>query len=292
MDIRHTTFAGAMRATTAGVVAVTLVGMARGAEVEVANCLVVPNKDVEVSARIEGEIRSVAVKEGDAVEAGQRLAQLVDDQARIEEKVRALDAADDSKIKIGKLQVDVLKYKLESDRRLAKTKSVSELELLQSEARLRIGELQVKQGESELQRAKLIHQLTAKKLDDYRVVAPISGVVARQLKESGEAVKPREPVFRIVDVRVVLVEGYLPVAHLRRVAIGQRVSVRLGIDPDRAYAGKVVFKDVQVESASDTFRVKAEVANPELTILAGLRATMRITLGPVAETGKGKPKRK
>ena len=275
---------------TTVVMAATTMGAAWGAEppteVEVPNCLIVPNKDVEVSARIEGEIRAVLVDDGDPVKVGQRLAQMVDDQAQIEERIRALAAADDTKIRIAKFQHDVLKYKLESDRRLRKTKSISELELLQSEARLGIGTQQVRQSEMELERAKLMHTLSATKLRFHRVISPIDGEVAQTFKEAGEAVRMHDPILRIIDISVVRVEGYLSVKYLDAVRKGQSVVVRLTRTPDQAYRGTLIFTDVQVESASDTFRVKAEVPNPKGLIRPGLRATMRIILTPAPKKGK------
>ena len=72
------------------------------------------------------------------------------------------------------------------------------------------------------------------------------------------------------------VEGYLPIRYLRQVRVGQKVTVRLEIDPNRAYSGTVAFVATEVDASSNTFRVKAEVPNPDGSIQPKLRARMVI----------------
>ena len=266
----------------AGALACVPGGAARAAEttVLVENCLVAPNKDIEVSARIEGEIREVLVTEGDSVKKGQLLAQLVDDHAQVETQIRLMESTDTIKIRSAELQLSVLEYKLKSDEELLKKRAVSELDVLQSRARVEIAKLQIEQSKMERERAKLLHRMSERKLADHQVRAPIAGVVAETTRDTGEGVKPRDAIFRIIDVHVVRVEGYLPVTYLRRVRVGQPVVARLRLigEQGRTYPGKVVYTDEEVEAASNTFRVKAEVANAAGRLQPGMRATMEITL--------------
>ena len=267
-----------------GIVAIALGRAAPGAQVDavvVDDCLIVSMKerDIIISARIEGEIKTMFFKQGDPVKEGQVIAQLVDDEAKHEVEIRRMDAESDVKILAAEAMVKVRDFDYKAKTELyTKRKAVSEFEWRMAEANLEVAKLQVEQSKVDQQRAKVLYRLSQRRLEDYKVKAPISGVLHQMVKSAGEGVKPREPMFRLLDTRVVLVEGYLDVAYLDQVQEGQSVTVCVTLYEKQTFPGKVVFKDIQVESASDKFRVRAEVANPDGRIRPGLRAMMRIRL--------------
>ena len=278
-------------AWAAGIITAFVLGAAAHAaetHVTVDDCLVVPKeeKDITVSARIEGEIKQVFVKQGDRVKAGQVLAQLVDDQAKLEVEIRRMEAESEIETLAAEATVKVRDFDYQAKANLFKTKAISEFELRMAEANLEVAKLQVEKSKMDRERAKVLHRLSQKRLDDYKVKSPIDGVLHEMARGAGEGVKPREPMFRILDTSAVLVEGYLDVAYLDRVREGQPVTVRVSLYKKRTFAGTIVFKDIQVESASDKFRVRAEVPNPDERIRPGLRATMTITL--TRPSGKAK----
>ena len=113
-------------------------------------------------------------------------------------------------------------------------------------------------------------------------ISPFDGEVVAVTKVAGESATIGEPVFRVVDSRTMKVTGHLDVADASRLARGRRARVTLevrGADlpiEARAFEGRVVFVDAQINRETQTCRVIVEVPNPESVLRAGMEAQIEI----------------
>jgi len=251
--------------------------------IEVDSCLVSAHRDVAVSARIDGELTPLPdsakvkrIEEGMRVEAGQLLAQLVDTQAAILVQIQEAEANNNAPVEAAQLRFDEQRFTHIGNKTLFDKEAIPEFEFKKSEIRLALTKVLIRDAEFKVQKAKLTAGVARARLTDHQVRAPIAGVIVEKGKEVGEAVKAREPIFRILDTRTVYVEGWLPIRYLRQVRLGQKVTVHLEIEPERAYPGTIAFVATEVDASSNTFRVKAKVPNPDGSIQPKLRAKMII----------------
>jgi multidrug efflux pump subunit AcrA (membrane-fusion protein) len=118
-----------------------------------------------------------------------------------------------------------------------------------------------------------------KRLDDTRLVAPISGNISMRRIDAGQTVAAGMPVLSIVELNPVKVRVGVPEAEIGKVHQGAPAEISVPSLDGRRFAGKVAIIGVAAEPASRTYTVKILVANPGPVLLAGMVAEARI-FGP------------
>lgn len=131
-------------------------------------------------------------------------------------------------------------------------------------------------AEAKFRQAKANVQLNAKRLADTRLLAPITGVVARRMTDPGETVAAGMPVFSVMDLNPVRVRVGVPEAEIARVQPGRPAVVRIPSMGGQDFPGKVELVGYAAESQSRTFAVRILVPNPKLVLRAGMIAEAEI----------------
>ncbi len=212
--------------------------------------LVLPLKEVVVSAPVQARIERLAVKEGDRVKAGDTLAQLY---SRIEE----LDTQR-TKAALEKREFD---YK--GSKNLSADSIISQDEALKAKI--------------ELDLARLQHEQAAEVLAQRTIKAPLDGIVVEKHQEAGETVAASQPLFRLVDISRLYVQFYVRAEDAGAIRLGETMEVRCPVaDATRVFPGKVDFVDPRVDAASGLMRVKVLLDNADAALKPGLRATVAI----------------
>jgi len=148
----------------------------------------------------------------------------------------------------------------------------------------------IAQAEARHKQAEAALALAETKLGYARLVAPIRGVVLSENVEPGEYVAPGTPVVTVGDLAHPWLRAYINETDLGRVKHGQKVHVTTDTYPDKVYEGRVSFiaseaeftpKNVQTqkERVKLVYRIKIDVANPELELKPGMPADAKILLG-------------
>ena len=118
-----------------------------------------------------------------------------------------------------------------------------------------------------------------KRLNDTRLVAPISGNIAMRKVDPGQTVAAGMPAFTIVELNPVKVRVGVPEAEIGKVHQGAKAEVTAPSLDGRCFKGKVSIIGVAAEPASRTYTVKILVPNSGPVLLAGMVAEARI-FGP------------
>ena len=263
-------------------------------ELEVPSVLIKLIEQVDVPAREAGVLASINVREGQPVEEGALLAQIVDTEAQIAEKRAGIEleiarknTKNDVNIRFAKKSTQVAKAELrraeesieqyhksisdsEMDRlRLVVERSVLEEEQAEYEARIAEYTLQIKENE---------HQAAEEQVRRRKIVAPLSGVVVDVQRFRGEWVQPGDAVLRILRMDRFRAEGFVSVESLRHDLMD--CSVRLEVDlPGEAgvsFPGKIVFLSPEIDPVNAEVRVWAEIENRGMRLRPGMRAKMII----------------
>jgi RND family efflux transporter MFP subunit len=168
-----------------------------------------------VKARVAGELQGLTVREGDLVKEGQLIARVesTEFQARVRQAQQQAESA--------KAQVDIAKRSFENNRSLVDQGFISKTALESSLASLAA-------AEANFQAAQAGAEVAVKSLQDTVLRAPISGLIAQRLAQSGERVGIDARIVEIVDLSRLELEASLSPADSLRVAVGQ--TARLNIE--------------------------------------------------------------
>lgn len=116
--------------------------------------------------------------------------------------------------------------------------------------------------------------LAAAEIDRTRIVAPFAGLLESDSAELGSLLSAGGLCATIVALDPIRLVGYVPEAEVDRIAPGATAGARLA--SGREVLGRVSFVSRAADSTTRTFRVEAEVANPDLSIRDGQSAEIMV----------------
>jgi RND family efflux transporter MFP subunit len=210
---------------------ITAIGSARGVHA------------VEVTPEVAGRLLALAVAPGDRVEAGDVIADLDDEAARLAAERARLVLADATAT-------------LERLDRLQASGSATSLQRQEAELALRTADLALQAAERDLA--------------DHRLTAPIGGYVGLIEVQVGNLLSPSSVVTRIEDRSSLILEFRVPERVAALIGPGDAVEVNAISAPQEPLQGRIVAVDNRVDDASRTLRVEAEIANPDDRLRAGM----------------------
>ena len=126
--------------------------------------------------------------------------------------------------------------------------------------------------QTDLQGAKLDYDMAVQALEEKTIKSPLSGIIVKRYKEPGESVDRTEKLYDIVDIDQVYVQFYLNPSYMEKLSVGDIVPVRFPAlkEGQQEYKAKVSFIDPRIDAASQLFRVKLLLDNPQHVIKAGM----------------------
>jgi multidrug efflux pump subunit AcrA (membrane-fusion protein) len=233
--------------------------------------------EVVVAARLLSYVRSMPVREGDAVSAGQTLVTLDDRELRSAvESARASQSEAESAILVAEQGISAARSQLHlaelthtryAD--LLAQESVSQQEFDVAEARLASAKTALASAESgkkqaEAKRAQAdAASVRAEVALGYAVItAPIAGVVTERMVDPGALASPGAPLLRIEQVGSYHLEVSAPESRRHRLGVGQVVPLEIdALKEQGRLEGPITEIVPAVDARSRTFTVK--VALPD-----------------------------
>jgi RND family efflux transporter MFP subunit len=130
--------------------------------------------------------------------------------------------------------------------------------------------------ESGLQQTKSMAAIARKNLDDCKLYAPRSGVIATRSVESGAGIMPGVAAFKLVTVETVFVKISVPENEISSTAKGQEARVEVPALDNKSFTGKIELKGITANSVSHTYEVKIGIANPQSELMPGMVCKVRL----------------
>lgn len=232
---------------------------------------------MSASALTPGVVREVLVLEGDHVTAGQVVARLIDDQAKL-----ALRRAD-ADVEVKAADLAAVEDELARKQKLVEIGGVSVGEV----ARLA---LRVQAAKASLAQVVATRDESALALARTEVRAPASGVVMARLVTTGSFVgmSPESmAVVQIFDPASLQVRTDVPLADAGRLAIGQSAEVQVDALPGQTIRGRIIRLVQQADIAKNTLQAKVLLENPPAGLVPDMLARVRIQLGSTKSGAAG-----
>ena len=118
--------------------------------------------------------------------------------------------------------------------------------------------------------------LAKKRLADARLVAPLSGIIARRAIEVGSSVAPGQAAFTIVDLDPVRVRVGVPEGDIGHITSGETAVVRIPA-LDTSFTGRVTLIGVAADPTTRSYTVEISVPNPARRLRAGMVAEATVS---------------
>jgi multidrug resistance efflux pump len=275
-----------------------------------------PAQSMTIAAQIDGQIETVSVSEGGAVEANGAIAQLTNAAIQreatvsraqrewIEARLRRgghgaprVSAPSGDGVAITAAILEKRRQRLDTMRRLRKSNDISARELEEaeiaylfaqrdynSERRAAVGAPVVSDDlellRIEKQKADAEASFASSRQAQLRIVSPIKGTVTRLHVTPGQSVYPRDPIADVSNLSSMVVQGEVAPELLRYLKAGMAVDVKIYSVPPRVFAEEIdSIRPVQTgASGSPSATVIVTIANPDGSLQPNSQAT--ITLRP------------
>ena len=237
---------------------------------QVLGCVIEPDETAEIGSPVVGVVASIVSERGDRVERNQELARLRANVERASVEVAEARTEADAEVRAAKTNADFLRQKLARAEDLVALNFVSKqaLEQARVDSRMAVERLAQAREQQHVWQREL--NLANAQLQMRTIRAPFDGIIVDRYVSVGERIED-EPLFRIVKTDPLRVEIVAPSTMFGTVSMGSVVTVRPELPNAPALLAQVVLVDLVIDGASNTFRVRATLPNPDGAMPSGLR---------------------
>lgn len=202
-----------------------------------------PRRRAVLAAEVPGVIEELHVDVGDAIEAGGLVARI--DTRGTRQQLAEAEA-------LHRQAVD----RAERAEALFARRSITEPQRIDAVAQRDVAEARLSSAQLALEKSE--------------IRAPWSGRVAAKRVEVGDYAVPGQPVVELVDVRRIVVRAEAPATDVPYLELGRPVQVRIDVFPGEVFEGKVTRLGAELDPATRTLDVEAELDNADGRLRPGL----------------------
>ena len=239
-------------------------------------CLIEPAQKLAIRSTVTAAIAVMHVDRGSVVKKGQPLVSLdssVESAALAAAKYRSVMQG---QVAAAEARLTHSKDKLGRREELRQQNYVSAQDRDDTAAELRAAEADLLEARDNRQLATLEVQRLAAELSRRVILSPINGVVTERLLQPGEMAQAGESagaILKLAQTDPARVEVVLPAAKYGRVKVGDVVTVKPEAPFAGSYQATVRVVDPVIDSASGTFGVRLDFANPTGAVPLGVRCS-------------------
>ncbi|MBS1492544.1 MAG: efflux RND transporter periplasmic adaptor subunit [Bacteroidetes bacterium] len=231
-------------------------------------------QESKVGGIISGRIKSVNVKEGANVRAGQVLA-TVENIDLVSIQTDYISAKND---------VEYAKQELDRQKRISditSRKTIAELEANYKRAVTNMRSLEQRLSSYKINKNRfdnLDEDTTVNVQRFYSIVSPISGNVVSKMITIGQFVEPSTEMFHIVNTSTVYVDLNIFEKDLSKISKGQKVKIETSTYGDEVFEGNIANINSIFDDASRTVKVRVLIKNKDNKLLPNMFVTAKILI--------------
>ncbi|WP_418316905.1 efflux RND transporter periplasmic adaptor subunit [Piscinibacter sakaiensis] len=233
-------------------------------------CLIEPDRIADVGSQVVGLVETVSVERGQMVTKGQLLLQMRAEVEKANASVAATRAQVDSDVLAARASLLLAEQKMTRAEALVKQNFVSHQAVEQAAGELELARQKLAQVRAQKQIWVEERRVADAQLGLRSVKSPFDGVVVDRFVNIGERVEER-PLVRVAVIDPLRVELMVPTAQFGSLSVGDKVTVRPELPGVESVVATVKFVDRVLDAASNSFRVRLTLPNPNNKLPAGLR---------------------
>jgi membrane fusion protein, multidrug efflux system len=223
-----------------------------------------------VKAQGTGNVRTISVREGDPVTAGEVLARLdtADLEARLAEKVSSRDSA--------KAQFELADKTRATNQALLERKFISQNAYDSADSTFKANHASMEAANAQVDSARIA-------LSYATIASPIAGIVSKRYVQVGEKASMDTPMFSIVDLDSLELQALVPAGEVGSLERGMSATFTVDGMTGQSFSARVDRISPATEPGTRSIIVFLTVPNPEHRLKSGMFASGTL------ELGKGKP---
>lgn len=207
------------------------------------------SESIEVTSRISSVVSRINFREGENVATGQLLVEL--DNKEIRADLALAEAA-----------LALSRSQYERSRQLADPRIISQSQLEELEARMKMNEAQM--------------QAAKARLDNSFVRAPFAGTVGLRRVSLGDLVGPGTVITTLDDASTIRLEFSVPEGFLSELRPGLPIQAESAVYPGHTFTGGISSIDSRVDPVTRAVMAIASIPNPERLLKPGMFLTVTL----------------
>ena len=221
---------------------------------------VYPDKEVSVTPKMPGKVKTVPAQVGTPVNTGSLLFTMdrEDTEKQIEQTKKSVEMAW-TNYERTKEQIDNAKTNYERTKQLYEQGIVSQSQYEQ--AKLGASEKMLETARVQFEQAQLSYQQVTDSLKDTSVTSPIKGIVAAVNISEGEMASTMQPAIVIVDLSKLYVNVDIPENIINELYVGQNVLINIPAAGPDQLSGKIETISPTSDARTQLYSVKVLVNN-------------------------------
>ncbi|OGL38703.1 MAG: hypothetical protein A2042_01370 [Candidatus Schekmanbacteria bacterium GWA2_38_11] len=249
-----------------------------------------PSADVEVFSKIAGKLEKVYVDVGDKVKKGELLAVIEHKDLSLQvEQAQATLEVSKATLEQAKVNYETARDELERMKSLFNNGTVSRQQYDTALSKFNNAKAQLKLSEAQansLQTAAL--NLAKDRLDDSKIIAPISGIITLKNFDTGDMVSnstssQNNAIFKIEDIETVNATTNVPEVDLPHIKVGMEAQIVVAAFPNETFYGKVSNITPSLNTVTRTSVVEIETPNKDNRLKSGFFANIILSVKNVPD---------
>ncbi len=230
---------------------------------------------VTLSAPTEGVLFELLCEEGQTVAKGDVLAVIDNRIASAAAKLAFAEAEQTAGVVRAESDLRAAESLLARMTQAGERRAASELEIERARSSVEQAAAAVRQAQEQRTAAQAAYALEQAKLESLNIRAPFAGRVVRVRSVVGETLTLTKPVVELVDTSQLRVELYLPMQCYSRLEPSVEYRLLAGTPVHAAVKARLVLKDHDIDTGTETFRCVFEIDNLDDTLPSGFTARLR-----------------
>lgn len=264
----------------------------RGARAPI-GCLISPDRVADIGTPVVGIVASLAVDVGDRVRSGQTLALLRSDVEGASVQAAQARSSIDADVQAAEANLVLARQRLDRAQELQSQGFVSGQATDQARAEHQVALQRVEQAKGQRRVSMGELGVARAQLGQRRVPATFDGVVIERYVNAGERVEDK-PLLRVARLDPLRVDLVVPAGRYGSVALKDRLSIAPELPGAAPVLASVTHIDPVIDAASNTFRVRLSLPNPDHHLPGGARCRVELPADPhlardVPAAGPGLP---
>lgn len=252
-------------------------------------CLIEPRNVADLGSPVVSVVEKLMADRGDFVKQGQVLAVLRSDVERANVEVARSRSQARSELQAASANHDFAEQKYRRSKALLARNFISQNTLDELANELKIAKQKVDQTRQQLEILEGEYSVAQAQLGLRSLRSPFDGVITERYLSQGERMEEK-PIFRVAQLDPLRVEVILPAARFGEIKIGDEARVSPELPSFGPVMAQVTLVDRVIDAASNTFRVRLHLPNPDQALPAGVRCKIEFGMNQASSIPPTAPK--